>query len=159
MVVHGYYKFGRKQVAYRNGYCHHCARCTRQWQYRYFLVIHLFWIPVLPLGFWREWICGECERNPVPNMRRGFGWALGALLLLGTYAGWMLPIDADEPVVSWVMRAGFPLGLSALLWHLFRPRKPVMACVPAHEKICPRCQAPMVQTSPPQCPMCGLQER
>ena len=159
LVIHGHYKFARRPTAFRNGHCHHCESCTRHIQYRFFMVMHLFWLPLLPLGFWREWQCTQCSRDPAPVARRGFWWALWLLLLLGTFAGWSLPIDPTQIAVSWFMRLGLPLCALGLGWHLRKKRTPMQACTPANEAYCPVCGGTMDQTTPPHCLACGVLQR
>jgi len=158
LLIHGRYKFRRRPSGFRNGYCHHCEACTRHLQYRFFVVGHLFWIPILPLGFWREWRCSQCEHDPAPVMRRPFYWLLWIFLLLVGVSGWILPVDAARPAVSWLMRLGLPVVWLGLSYCLFRPRKPIQQCAPADEKSCPVCQAPMLRTSPPHCSSCGIKQ-
>lgn len=64
LVVFGTYHFWRRLVGYREDFCLGCRAPRRAHQVRSFEAAHLFWIPLLPLGFWRRWHCAECGLNP-----------------------------------------------------------------------------------------------
>ena len=77
LLVHGAYHFWPKRVAFRNDYCVTCDGPRRAIAVRTFDVGHVFWIPILPVGFWRHWVCSACKRNPhvTSKMGRSIKWA------------------------------------------------------------------------------------
>ena len=64
LVIFGTYNFAKKPVAYRADYCRSCEGERLTLGVRSFDAFHLFWIPVLPLGFWTRWYCGQCQAHP-----------------------------------------------------------------------------------------------
>ena len=64
LLVHGRYFWARRILAFRNDYCLTCRAARMAFLHRTFDVFHLFWIPVLPLGFWQRWRCGVCGAEP-----------------------------------------------------------------------------------------------
>jgi hypothetical protein len=56
ILVHGFYRFKPKRVAFRNDFCLACAKAVRAFQVRTFDVLHVFWIPLLPV--WHRPKCG-----------------------------------------------------------------------------------------------------
>src|SRR5258708_39448951 len=56
----GVHSYNSRIVAYRNDFCLSCEAPRRAHQVRSFKAYRVFYIPVLPLGFWREWQCSEC---------------------------------------------------------------------------------------------------
>jgi hypothetical protein len=73
-IVRGAYYYRRKPVAFRNDYCLSCNAPRRSIAIRSFDVGHFFWIPILPVGFWRHWVCSVCGRKPHSRKRRLLKW-------------------------------------------------------------------------------------
>ena len=63
-IVFGTYRVAPKLVAYRNDWCNHCDKPVLAQQWRSFYLGHWFWIPVVPLGFYKTWRCKVCTKNP-----------------------------------------------------------------------------------------------
>jgi len=51
LIINGIYRFRPKHVAFPNDYCLSCSQPRRSVQIRTFDTLHIFWIPILPLGF------------------------------------------------------------------------------------------------------------
>ncbi len=63
-VIYGWYKWGRKFVGYKKDLCHRCKIKTIWHRMRFFPVVHIFWVPLIPLGMYKEWICDQCRQSP-----------------------------------------------------------------------------------------------
>jgi hypothetical protein len=85
-IIHGIYHWRPRRTAFRNDYCRACKAQTVSVLIRTVDVLHLFWIPVLPLGVWSRWFCMRCKSRPHQNVatRRGFKIAGAACLALMT---------------------------------------------------------------------------
>jgi hypothetical protein len=122
LLIHGVYHLRPKRVAFRNDYCNTCGLPRRAEQIRTFDTLHLFWIPIIPLGFKKRWMCTFCgrETNFSTKTRRGFKWAgLFVLLILSVFA-WAGPLPSDFVAGGWVIRIGAPVGAILVLVHLLR---------------------------------------
>ncbi len=87
IVIWGRYRFFAKHVAFRNDFCLRCGEETIALAERTFDVLHFFWLPFLPVGFWRRWFCSECGYKPShpPRTRKAFKWAgVGILALMAS---------------------------------------------------------------------------
>ena len=165
LLIHGVYHFRPKRVAFRNDFCLSCKQARRSAQIRSFDAAHIFWIPFLPLGFQRKWSCTVCGRQPEIHRgtRRSFKWiGLFILILLGTVS-WMLPIEPEDIIVSWVFRIAAPLGAILTLAHLLRTPKDASRAAllkdipPATDTVCPFCGAQLlILSSTCSCPTCGV---
>jgi hypothetical protein len=165
LIVHGVYQFRPTRVAFRNDYCLACAQPRRAVQIRSFDAGHVFWIPVLPLGFHKRWRCTNCDREPhiYPGTRHGFKWAGLVVLLIFTAATWAVQLTPDVLVLGWVLRIGSPLGTILTIAHLLRtPQDPSLkerlAAVPhASDTACPFCGSVLLLLSSQcTCPKCGV---
>lgn len=58
------HRLATKPRAYRRDYCCTCEGEQLSIQWRSFVLLHLYFIPLLPLGFWREWRCKQCGQDP-----------------------------------------------------------------------------------------------
>jgi hypothetical protein len=154
LLIHGAYHFWPKRVAFRNDYCLRCSAPRRAIAIRTFDVGHIFWIPILPVGFWKHWTCAVCGCDPQAsvNTRRSFKWVGLALLLLVSVAMWATPIDSDPEStrLGWILRIAAPLGSAVLLRHLLRtPKEPSLRArlatiEPAADTLCPFCETPLI---------------
>jgi hypothetical protein len=83
LIFYGFYRFRQKRVAFRNDYCRSCAEPRRSVQIRSFNAGHIFWIPILPLGYYKRRLSTACGRDPhvLRGRRPGFKWA-GLIILM-----------------------------------------------------------------------------
>src|SRR5262249_35658489 len=90
LVVYGIYKVARRIVAFRNDYCLSCAAPRLAYRHRTFDILHVFWLPVLPLGMWKRWHCSACGNDPHRQFRtsRGMKWLGIALLAFFALVFW-----------------------------------------------------------------------
>jgi hypothetical protein len=165
-VIHGVYHFRPSRLAFRNDYCLSCGTARRSVQIRTFDVVYLFWIPILPLGFLKRWICTACNRPPDVNTKtlRPFKWAVLVMLILASQVSWIFPLSSSDSVIgSWLFRIGGPLGALLVLIHLIRApkdpsRKDLLKTIqPATDTICPFCGTELlILASQCTCPACGV---
>ncbi|HKV63349.1 MAG TPA: hypothetical protein VJO16_15665 [Candidatus Acidoferrum sp.] len=93
IIVYGVYRWMAKRVAFRNDYCLACGEPRRAVQVRTFDVGHIFWIPILPAGFWKRWVCTVwgCDPHGSGKTRRGAKWVGLFILLLFSVVFWFRP--------------------------------------------------------------------
>jgi hypothetical protein len=160
VIVHGVYNFKKKLVGFRNDYCMRCQAQRRAVQLRMFNVVHIFWIPLVPLGFWKQWICTVCGKNPHETQvtRRGFKWAGLMVLLFIAVVFWMIPPEAGW---MWALRIILPIASATLLIYLLRTpgdvslKERLATVQPATDMTCPFCAAPLMVGDRCYCPGCG----
>jgi hypothetical protein len=165
LIVYGVYHWMAKRVAFRNDFCLACGEARRAVQVRTFDVGHIFWIPLLPAGFWKRWVCTVCGRDPHVSgkTRRGFKWAGLFILVLVAFIFWADSAEPDAVAVFWIGRIATPVGAALLLWHLLRtPKEPTLKAMlatipPAADTVCPFCGAQLlILGSQCSCPVCGV---
>lgn len=166
-LVYGAYHFWPKRVAFRDDYCLGCEAPRRSIALRTFDVGHIFWIPILPVGFWKHWKCSMCHRNPHANAktRRPFKWIGMVCLVLISLLFWMTPVDPTAAAFSWGFRLVPLAGAGALLIHLMVTEKEpslrerLAAIPPAADMVCPFCSMPLMAGTGPRwsCPGCGAE--
>ncbi len=167
VIIHGFYRFQPRRVAFRNDYCLSCGQARRAVQVRTFVVLHLFWIPLVPLGFWKRWSCTVCHRDPhaSPKTRRSYKWAGLVVLLFFSVFFWAMPVEPDFVAGAWLVRVAAPLGAVLLFLHLLRtPQDPSLneklaTVLPAQDLTCPFCGTPLVLGPRCSCPVCGVVRR
>lgn len=163
LILNGVYSFKRKIIAYRNDFCLSCAQPRRAYRIRTFDVIHLFFIPLIPLGFLRRWHCSVCGNFPhvQPGTRRSFKWIGVVILALFTFVIWAVP-PKDDPWV-WPSRVILPAAMVALLVNAIRSKPPLRLAEklaevqPADEGVCPLCSGPLILDSAWHCTVCGVE--
>jgi hypothetical protein len=89
-IVYGSYHFWPKKVGFRDGYCLGCQAPRRSIAIRTLDVGHMFWIPILPVGFWKHCKSSMCNRDPHANTktRRSFKWIGLVCLILISLGFW-----------------------------------------------------------------------
>ena len=164
-IVYGVYHWKTKRVAFRNDYCLVCGEARRAVQVRTFDVGHIFWIPILPAGFWKRWVCTVCGRDPhvTTKTRRGFKWVGLFVLVLFAAVLWMAPVEPDAAAVSWSLRIAASVGAVLVLRHLLNtPKEPTLKewlanLPPAADTVCPFCGAQLlILASQCSCQVCGV---
>ncbi len=164
-ILHGLYRSRPRRVAFRNDYCLSCAQPRRSIQIRSFNAWHIFWIPILPLGFHTRWLCTVCGRDPHihPGTRRSFKWAGLVILIIFSVGIWTVALTPDDVVMGWVFRLTAPIGALLTLRHLLRTFKDpsleekLAAIPPASDTTCPFCASNLlVLSSQSSCPTCGV---
>ena len=163
-ILHGVYHWRPKRVAFRNDYCLTCGLERRSVCIRTFDVGHIFWVPVLPVGFWKHWFCTVCGKDPhvFPRTRRSFKWVGLIVLVLVAVLFWAAPVIPDFVVGSWIFRLAAPVAAVLLLFRLLLTdkdpslKKKLAAVPPASELVCPFCSTPMVGGAHWSCPACGV---
>jgi hypothetical protein len=171
LVFHGIYSLRRKVVGFRNDYCLTCNSPRVALQHRTLEVFHLFFIPLLPLGFWKRWHCGTCKQNPhaYPRLRKHLKWLGTLLLALAAASTWSVPLseigDMTEDTL-WVaaLRIVLTFLCGLALWKTIRsPPDPDLAgylekIQPVTDPECPLCRTPLEARSPAwSCPKCGME--
>jgi len=162
-IIHGVYHWWPKRVAFRNDYCLTCGEQRRSVCIRTFDAGHVFWIPILPVGFWKHWFCVVCGKDPhvFPRTRRSFKWAGLIVLIFFTLLSWAAPLTQDF-VFGWIFRLGSPLAAVLLLVHLLRTdkdpslRSRLAIIQPAKDMVCPFCGTPLIGGTRWSCPVCGI---
>jgi len=168
ILVHGTYHWRPRRIAFRNDYCRACKAQTVSVLIRTVDVLHLFWIPVLPVGVWSRWHCKRCGGRPHHAVvtRRGFKIAGAAILVLMTLGAW-LPEPPDPELVEtiWILRFAAPLVLTFAIGSIFRHKpeasfQKTLAAVPPFEGwSCPICDCQLYGAPAHVCLMCGAQHR
>jgi hypothetical protein len=164
LIVYGVYRWKPKPVAFRNDYCLSCGEARRAVQIRTFNAGHIFWIPILPVGFWKRWVCTTRGHDPhvSTKTRRGFKWVGLFILLIFSAVFWFVPVEPDSVALIWALRVATPVGAVLTLVHLFRTEKEpslqskLATVQPAADTVCPFCGAPLLVVSARcSCPGCG----
>jgi len=163
-IIHGAYHWWPKHVGFRHDFCLTCDAPRRSIQVRTFDAGHIFWIPVLPVGFWKHWYCTKCGKDPhaSPRTRPIFKWVGFLLLVLVSIAFWIEPVGPTDVEVSWLFRIAAPAGAVLVLISLLSaPREPSLKqrladIPPADDTTCPFCATPMIAGPRRSCPACGV---
>ena len=166
LIVYGAYHWRPKRVAFRSDYCLSCAAPRRAVRIRTFDVGHIFWIPILPVGFWQRWLCGVCGKNPHQNLktRPQFKWAGLIVLLVLSGIFWASPPESPRDMAFWWGMRIVPLAAAlALFIHIRRsPVEPTLkerlaSIPPATDSNCPFCATTLMIGAHSYCPACGVE--
>lgn len=163
MPLEGVRSYKSSNVAYRNDFCVSCNAPRRAYQVRSFKAYQLYYIPIIPLGFWREWQCSECGRDPhaYPGRLRNAKWAV--VLLAGFFAitGVIASFEPqDSALTVWLMRVGMPALFFALLWFVTRKspgralREKLKIISPDRDDTCALCGGALILGHGWRCSQC-----
>jgi len=163
-VVHGAYHWWPKRVGFRNDYCLRCKAERRAVCIRTFDVGHVFWIPCLPVGFWKHWKCSVCGYDPHKNPKttRFAKWFCLCVLIGISALFWSEPATGPDTAIDWTFRIGGVAGALLLLVHLLRTpadpslREKMERVLPATDSTCPFCRTPLLGGERWSCPGCGV---
>jgi hypothetical protein len=168
LLIHGTYHLRATRVAFRNDFCIPCnaertAICVRTLD-----VVHVFWVPVAPIGFIRRWYCTACGQRPdLPRTARRSIKVL-ALIVVSAMALllWSAPIrngeGRGEVITFWGLRIASGVGVIAIArWiavgsdDVLR-RARLRSLQPSYALDCPVCHVNLLPGSPWRCPNCGM---
>jgi ribosomal protein S27AE len=173
LVIHGTYHWGRQILAFRNDYCLSCGGPRLAFLHRTFDVFHLFFVPFLPLGFWKRWKCGTCGGNPHARVTtaKPLKWIGIALLILFAVVFWTTTPDRragkdNDPAMVWTFRIGFPVAAAFAIRHTLKAKQPerlaekLRLIAANRDSTCPRCGTTLTVATPwYRCGRCGLERR
>lgn len=159
MIFAGTYYFGRKRVSCRNAFCSVCHGPRFFEGRRSIVVLHLMFIPILPIGFKTRYFCTSCDidlgsQRPSRPLILSAGVVAGCIFTaVGAY-GLFLGQEL------WVFLVGF-LFTAWLIWLLRQKRyatfKMNQSLVePLDARNCPYCQRPLLPSAKPNCPDCRV---
>jgi len=160
VLLYGTYYFRQTCVAFRNDYCRQCRGIHVALQYRAFEVGHMYWIPLLPKGFLKRWVCTRCGQDPHWVLTsNGVKWAGIVFLALLAVGSWTTSPEPGEALGTWVMRVVLPLSVYALWRGIMKSRVVATktATVPPYaEAVCPSCRSPIATRARTRsCTRCG----
>lgn len=166
LIIRGAYHFWPRRVAFRDDYCVWCKAPCRSIAVRTFDVGHVWWVPILPVGYWRHWVCTTCGRKPhaYSKARRYFRFTTLYSLVSASILLWALPVQSDMSIVVWVARFVAPAGAVFLALRLLRSakevslRKRLKSIPPASDTVCPFCAVPLIPGTGSRwsCPACNI---
>ena len=172
LIIHGTYHWKPRRIAFRNDYCRKCEAERTSVLVRTIDVVHLFWIPILPLGVWSRWFCRHCGGRPHQAARtsRGFKIAGAAILALGSIGIWSpMPAatggDSSDVAILWALRLGLPLlTVLAIRWAVrHRPepdfKRRLEQVRPFEGWQCPLCGGQLTSLPQGHCLNCGAEHR
>jgi hypothetical protein len=169
LVIHGHYKFFPKRVACKNAWCTSCEDETLAVGTRRILLLHVFFIPLLPLGTTTTWICGHCQgdvdaRRPVRSWIAGCGIMGGAFFVLLALAGILGAVLSEKRQLDLTDSLPFlVLGLvmiGGFLWARRRAQRGYEAAAKQVEPLagdaCPLCGQQVLLLGKPRCEACDV---
>jgi hypothetical protein len=170
LIIHGTYSWWRKLVAYRNDYCLTCSAERVAFQHRTWDFLHVFWVPLVPLGPWKRWHCGVCGQNPHASQatRKSLKWVGVVCLALFSLAPWGVSTreKRDDEAFIWIVRLGGPVVTAWAAWATLksppdvRLKDRLRAVAPLMDSTCPMCNVMLFPSEPAwRCPSCGIQRK
>ncbi len=129
IIVYGTHRFGLRKAGVRKDYCNSCkGECISE-MYRSFDCGHIFYIPLLPLGTKKRWLCTHCGQDPRARYETSKAMRFLALLLfpipilvflLNAIEDWNKP--ANDAWVGLAIAGGFGVLWSGLLYQALKPK-------------------------------------
>ena len=97
MIIFGLYTFSPRVIAFRRDYCRRCSSPSISYAQRTFDAGHLFWIPLLPLGFRTRWFCRTCNHKPhePPTSPRRTRLLVAAFVFLISSILWLSALNTE----------------------------------------------------------------
>jgi len=161
-MIHGIYHFGKKRTACRNDYCTVCQAPTFAEGRRSLVMLHLIFVPLIPLGLHTRWFCTRCGNQTEAKRpsRKGImvaGIVFGCFLTLGST---ILLIVERNPrnLLGMGMGAGLILvlvsGIKRQNYDAYLAAK--RSVVPLRGDTCPFCHEAVLPAIEPRCHACDV---
>lgn len=165
LLIHGTYQFWPRRHAFRNDYCLSCDAPRPAEQTSSLVVLHVYWIPLIPLGRWKSWKCEACGERPYHDskLRWSFKATLSAVLCIASISVWILPAPADATLVFGALRVALPAAAAVMVSLAVRAgeattyRERFATVAPANDEVCPYCAVELVsEFNEFRCPSCRV---
>lgn len=170
LILHGTYRFGQKKIGVRRDLCLSCNRECIAEEWQSFRVHHIFFIPLIPLGMYKEWHCTLCNADPrykssASRLLKILSGLFMFMLLMATIGVWCGTSDnPGEMPIIWTLRLLAPALFGFLLWVTFlRKPKPGLTpeqrrslIVPLDDRECFYCHGPLNLYPTLNCPRCQV---
>lgn len=165
LICYGIYRFRQRIVGCRNDFCNACKKEALTERWRSFNMGHLFWVPLLPLGWHERWLCTCCGRNPRARYVTGRGYYIAGLIAFALIAalGWCMPPVGEDAGTVWGMRLLFTLATLGMIYALRKGRhvdplhtEERRAVTPLSHDCCHYCDGPLQQVPETMCPTCRV---
>lgn len=160
----GSYRVGNWKFAYRAGYCTVCEAETVAEGRRSIVVMHVYFVPLFPVGLHTAWMCPHCvcdinTRRPThPGYLQAAFMATSALAMIG--AGmWITNHGLWERGAFMV---ALSVAMSLMVLYLLRKnryaeyRENVRRVEPLLGDVCPVCGDALQEGDPPRCLFCDV---
>jgi len=163
LPLEGIKSYKPRTIAYRNDFCVSCDGPRRAHLIRSFKAYQIYYIPVVPLGFWREWLCSECGKDPHVYSRelRRMRWGMVMLTGFFSIAGVVASLDQESAIATrWLLRLLFPALFFGALWFALRKkpepsvREKLKEVSPNLDNTCALCDGALVQNHGWRCSEC-----
>jgi len=179
LLLHGHYKFFRRRAAVRNAWCTVCKQPRLAVGMRSLVVIHLFYIPVLPVARVTDWFCATCDNDVRANITSRPGilrWGLvlaGVLLVAGLWVLAYALLTGEDALTAKNSRTaeGVASGVTLMVmggiwgWVSFRQHRRIRALgfddgttpvAPLAGDRCPLCGDLVLIPGNPRCERCQV---
>jgi len=170
-IIHGTYRFKQRRIGVCKDFCNACEQEVLAEQWKSFNVWHLYFIPLIPLGWRKRWLCTNCHKDPHARYRTpktlkkiGLGF-LAVLCAFMTFGMWSIPVEGFTDGL-WVVRLLFPLAVIACIYfgffHHASDHTDVMntqrrsQVEPLDVLTCTYCHQPLNLDPVPYCPWCDV---
>ncbi|MFZ9200860.1 MAG: hypothetical protein ACO23N_00310 [Opitutales bacterium] len=179
LLLHGHYKFFPRRTAVRNAWCTVCKQSRLAVGIRSLVVIHLFYIPVLPIARVTDWTCTTCGKDVRANLTSRPGllrWALvvaGLLIVAGLWVLIHALLTGEDALTAAGSRTAEGVASGATLmmiggvwgWVSFRQHRRIQvqgfddgttAVAPLAGDRCPLCGDLVLIPGAPRCERCQV---
>jgi hypothetical protein len=165
--IHGIYHWKPKRIAFRADYCRSCQASGISVLVRTIDVLHISWVPILPLGVWSRWFCTTCGNRPHQSTRTRRGFKVAGAVVLGIYTAvvWAAPLPEADAWIFWPLRFVFPfLAVLAIVSAVRVPLEPDLKArlaqvVEFQGWVCPLCGGQLLQVPRLHCTRCRAEHR
>jgi hypothetical protein len=164
LLIHGVYHFRPRMVAFRDDFCITCQSAGPAIQTKTIDVLHIYGIPILPLGVYGRWHCLRCGRSPdvAGTARQSIKILAAVTAALLAIPFWLTPIDPENAAILWSLRLGCVFAAIGTLWWIaagsddVERRRRLAELPPNYTPECPLCNVVMLPGERWHCPRCGI---
>ncbi len=115
LILYGKYRFRRRIIGCRKDYCNSCNKEVLSEEWRAFYFFHIFFVPLIPLGYHKYWACSICEKDPRVRYETGRGMKIAGVIVFGLMfiGSLFMPYTGEEGNGGWTFRI---LSLVIAVW-------------------------------------------
>lgn len=122
ILIFGTHRFAPRPAGERDATCRSCDETVTAVRESTFDMIHLFWIPLIPLGRHERWRCPSCGADPFAPIQSRFIRVVLVCIVLATAAwSWVAHPSKIDETSLWIIRGLLTLIFLGVLYWAAKP--------------------------------------
>ncbi len=162
--IFGLRRFGLKKVGYGKDFCNSCENEAIINRFQWFTWCHIFFIPLIPLGYHSKFNCTICGNNPHAMKNTPLWLRILFIFILLCIGSTTITSGLYRHFsFGWIIKTLITFAITAACYWVFRKlnqatfKEQRSKITPVNQQVCVLCDGEIVQKKQPTCSRCKLE--